>query len=119
MFRMCVFHPCKALAASVLTGLFVSSVVCASAFGQPAAAKPAAVLTVQVDNPLHSVSPTLYGMMTEEINYSYDGGFYAEIGAQPDAAGSGTGISRIGWWCRTPPPARRSRKTRPPARPKR
>ena len=79
MFRMCVFHPCKALAASVLTGLFVSSVVCASAFGQPAAAKAAAVLTVQVDKPLHSVSPTLYGMMTEEINYSYDGGLYAEM----------------------------------------
>jgi len=25
------------------------------------------------------VSPTLYGLMTEEINYSYDGGLYAEM----------------------------------------
>jgi len=25
------------------------------------------------------VSPTLYGLMTEEINYSYDGGLYAEL----------------------------------------
>ena len=26
-----------------------------------------------------SVSPTLYGLMTEEINHSYDGGLYAEL----------------------------------------
>src|SRR5580698_4384945 len=25
------------------------------------------------------VSPTLYGLMTEEINYSYDGGLYGEL----------------------------------------
>jgi len=57
--------------------LMISSSVLAS--GQTAAAKPAAVLSVQVDKTLHSVSPTLYGMMTEEINYSYDGGLYAEM----------------------------------------
>ncbi len=44
------------------------------------AQKPApATLTIQADKPLHFVSPTLYGMMTEEINYSYDGGVYAEM----------------------------------------
>ncbi len=44
------------------------------------AQKPApASLTIQADKPLHFVSPTLYGMMTEEINYSYDGGLYAEM----------------------------------------
>ena len=26
-----------------------------------------------------AVSPTLYGLMTEEINYSYDGGLYGEL----------------------------------------
>jgi alpha-L-arabinofuranosidase len=36
-------------------------------------------LSVQLDKPLHAVSPTLYGLMTEEINYSYDGGLYAEM----------------------------------------
>lgn len=36
-------------------------------------------LSVQLDHPAHSVSPTLYGLMTEEINYSYDGGLYAEM----------------------------------------
>jgi len=40
---------------------------------------PAATLTIQLDKPLHAVSPTLYGLMTEEINYSYDGGLYAEM----------------------------------------
>lgn len=38
-----------------------------------------AVLSVQLDKPVHPVSPTLYGLMTEEINYSYDGGLYAEM----------------------------------------
>jgi alpha-N-arabinofuranosidase len=40
---------------------------------------PAAKLQIQLDKPLHAVSPTLYGLMTEEINYSYDGGLYAEM----------------------------------------
>ena len=38
-----------------------------------------AVLTVNVDKPVSKVSPMLYGLMTEEINYSYDGGLYAEM----------------------------------------
>jgi alpha-N-arabinofuranosidase len=36
-------------------------------------------LTIQVDHPTAKVSPLLYGLMTEEINYSYDGGIYAEL----------------------------------------
>jgi alpha-N-arabinofuranosidase len=37
--------------------------------------------TVRIDlsKPGIPVSPTLYGLMTEEINYSYDGGLYAEL----------------------------------------
>ncbi|WP_047491286.1 alpha-L-arabinofuranosidase C-terminal domain-containing protein [Terriglobus sp. TAA 43] len=38
-----------------------------------------ATLTIQADKPVHPVSPMLYGLMTEEINYSYDGGLYAEM----------------------------------------
>jgi alpha-N-arabinofuranosidase len=38
-----------------------------------------ATLTVHADQPVHAVSPILYGLMTEEINYSYDGGLYAEM----------------------------------------
>src|SRR5665213_319040 len=36
-------------------------------------------LTIQVDHPTAKVSPKLYGLMTEEINFSYDGGLYGEL----------------------------------------
>ncbi len=36
-------------------------------------------LTIKVDQPTAHVSPTLYGLMTEEINYSYEGGLYGEL----------------------------------------
>jgi alpha-N-arabinofuranosidase len=35
--------------------------------------------TVDADHPGGRVSPRLYGLMTEEINHSYDGGLYAEL----------------------------------------
>jgi alpha-N-arabinofuranosidase len=44
-----------------------------------AVAQTPATLRIDLSKPLHEVSPTLYGMMTEEINYSYDGGLYAEM----------------------------------------
>src|ERR1700722_20623003 len=48
------------------------------------AAKPSAsvepgTLTVDVGHPGVKISPMLYGLMTEEINHSYDGGLYAEL----------------------------------------
>src|SRR4051812_251661 len=36
-------------------------------------------IVVQVDQPGAKISPTLFGLMTEEINFSYDGGLYAEL----------------------------------------
>ena len=36
-------------------------------------------LTIHVDHPTAKVSSTFYGLMTEEINHSYDGGVYAEL----------------------------------------
>lgn len=48
--------------------------------GTSFAQAPGAVsLDIQVDKPLHKVSDMLYGLMTEEINFSYDGGLYAEM----------------------------------------
>ena len=35
--------------------------------------------TVDATRPAGKVSPKLYGLMTEEINHSYDGGLYAEL----------------------------------------
>ena len=44
-----------------------------SAFGQ------AGRITVDLDKPGHRISPTFYGLMTEEINHAYDGGLYGEL----------------------------------------
>jgi alpha-N-arabinofuranosidase len=38
-----------------------------------------ATLTVRVDQPGQKIAPIFYGLMTEEINYSYDGGLYGEL----------------------------------------
>lgn len=38
-----------------------------------------ASLSLDLSKPTASVSPRLYGLMTEEINYSYDGGLYGEL----------------------------------------
>ena len=42
-------------------------------------AAPPAEISIDASTALHKVSPTLFGLMTEEINYSYDGGIYAEL----------------------------------------
>jgi alpha-N-arabinofuranosidase len=42
-------------------------------------AQAPAMLKVDLGRAKSPVSPTLYGLMTEEINYSYDGGLYAEL----------------------------------------
>lgn len=36
-------------------------------------------VTLQLDQTGHAIPPKLYGLMTEEIKYSYDGGLYAEL----------------------------------------
>ena len=41
--------------------------------------EPTAELTIDPAQIVSPVSPTLYGLMTEEINHSYDGGLYAEL----------------------------------------
>jgi alpha-N-arabinofuranosidase len=64
--------------AAVLQALILPIAVTALTRFSPAQA-PTATLNIQLDQPAHAVSPTLYGLMTEEINYSYDGGLYAEM----------------------------------------
>jgi alpha-L-arabinofuranosidase len=44
---------------------------------QPASQTP--VLQIRADQVKGKVSPMLYGLMTEEINFCYDGGLYAEL----------------------------------------
>ena len=50
-------------------------------------------LTIHADQPISPVSPTLYGLMTEEINYSYDGGLYAEMVRNRTFRGDWSGVN--------------------------
>jgi alpha-N-arabinofuranosidase len=65
-----------------------------SAMGQQSATKPDAVarLTIETNKPVSKVSPTLYGLMTEEINYSYEGGLYAEMVSNRNFTSDWSGI---------------------------
>jgi alpha-N-arabinofuranosidase len=60
----------------VCTILFLASMFSKTAHGQ---ATNTTVLKISADEMTAKVSPQLYGLMTEEINYSYDGGLYAEL----------------------------------------
>jgi len=56
-----------------LVALLIATFAAPVLFGQAPAS-----LSVDLGRSKAPVSPTLYGLMTEEINYSYDGGLYAE-----------------------------------------
>src|SRR5215472_1365006 len=56
--------------------LIVAVFLVASVFAQ---APHTVRLTVSVDQPGAKIDPIFYGLMTEEINFSYDGGLYAEL----------------------------------------
>lgn len=53
-------------------------------------------LNIDLKQPKAAVSPTLYGLMTEEINYSYDGGLYAELIRNRTFRSDWTGI--LNWY---------------------
>ncbi|QMV20313.1 alpha-N-arabinofuranosidase [Granulicella sp. 5B5] len=59
----------------------VAACACAAAaFVLPCVAQTApATLTIDTQGSGKPVSPMLYGLMTEEINHSYDGGLYAQL----------------------------------------
>ncbi len=48
-------------------------------FTSAAWAQEGATLSIDLGQAKAKVSPQLYGLMTEEINYSYDGGLYGEL----------------------------------------
>jgi alpha-N-arabinofuranosidase len=56
---------------SLVAGAAVSLTCAGRAWADP--------VTIKVDQPGAKVSSMLYGLMTEEINYSYDGGLYGEL----------------------------------------
>jgi len=65
------------LTATLLATAFTAFSQDASPAASTAAAAP--TLTLDLEKPGPAVSPMLYGLMTEEINHSYDGGLYGEL----------------------------------------
>ena len=63
----------KTFSAVLVCAAFV--LLASGAVGQPGPV----LLTIHADQAATTVSPTLYGLMTEEINYAYEGGLYAEM----------------------------------------
>jgi alpha-N-arabinofuranosidase len=59
-------------------------------------AQGVATLTIDTSKIVAKVSPTLYGIMTEEINHSYDGGLYAELVSNRTFQ-TGRGLSLENW----------------------
>ena len=61
------------------TAALVVFAVLVMGLGRVALAQQPVTLTVRVDQPGARIDPIFYGLMTEEINFSYDGGLYAEL----------------------------------------
>jgi len=62
--------------------LFVSILVftgAAASFSRAQTPNLVPTLQINADQVVAKASPTLYGLMTEEINYSYEGGLYGEL----------------------------------------
>jgi alpha-N-arabinofuranosidase len=59
--------------------LALAILILAAAASQISTAQQPVTLTVRADQPGVKIDPMFYGIMTEEINFSYDGGLYAEL----------------------------------------
>lgn len=68
----------KNLMNRMVNNFFLLSIVALGFAIQPAFSQTP-VLTLNLADSKGNVSPMLYGLMTEEINHSYDGGLYAEL----------------------------------------
>src|SRR5438552_3273233 len=64
------------LTSAVASAVVIVAILPAS---RPIVAQQPVTLTVHVDQPGAKIDPIFYGLMTEEINFAYDGGLYAEL----------------------------------------
>src|SRR5580692_5257238 len=66
---------------STLPVLSLAALCVSLALPTASRAQPGSAVEIQIkaDQVASHVSPMLYGLMTEEINYSYDGGLYGEL----------------------------------------
>jgi len=62
---------------AVLTAAFAT--LAAALSGTPGRVQTPVTITVDAGKPGPRIDPMFYGLMTEEINFSYDGGLYAEL----------------------------------------
>ena len=70
---------CVACAGILSAAIGMAAALGAAPASSPPTASGPAELTVKLDQHGVKISPMLYGLMTEEINYSYDGGLYGEL----------------------------------------
>jgi alpha-N-arabinofuranosidase len=63
----------------LLLSVVVASAAAAASVAPRVSAQSPVTLTVRADRPGPTLNPMFYGLMTEEINFSYDGGLYAEL----------------------------------------
>ncbi|MFZ0827046.1 MAG: alpha-L-arabinofuranosidase C-terminal domain-containing protein [Verrucomicrobiia bacterium] len=59
--------------------LLLAALSAAAILAQAQPSNPIPTLQIKADQVVAKVSPMLYGLMTEEINYSYEGGLYGEL----------------------------------------
>ena len=64
---------------STRLALVLAAVCTAATLAHAQSTNPIPTLQIKADQVTAKVSPTLYGLMTEEINYSYEGGLYGEL----------------------------------------
>ena len=69
----------KPLTVKLITLLILLSCIWAAGILEAAETANPTVLQIKADQVTAKVSPMFYGLMTEEINFSYDGGLYAEL----------------------------------------
>jgi alpha-N-arabinofuranosidase len=69
----------RELLISKLTVLFSIFTGATMMLAQAQTNAPVPVLQIKADQVTTKVSPVFYGLMTEEINYSYEGGLYGEL----------------------------------------
>lgn len=53
--------------------------ICSSFINSTSAQNLYTTIKIDADKVISKINPSFYGLMTEEINYSYDGGLYAEL----------------------------------------
>lgn len=67
------------LAIALMIAVSVAAVSAPVTASRPAPAAARATLTIHADRPAKAISPDLFGIFFEDINYAADGGLYAEL----------------------------------------